>query len=101
MLLLSLSTFSRSIRTSRFDYHWRGCEGTVIGRYQLDPVVKMLATVLATKNQTLDKIVMLCTDDTQNEVKLKTAETEEIISISAFRIFQKTDSCLHEPKLRR
>lgn len=99
VLLLSLSTFSRSIRTSRFDYHWRGCEGTVIGRYQLDPVVKMLATVLATKNQTLDKIVMLCTDDTQNEVKLKTAETEEIISISPLEYFKKQIRAYMNPNL--
>lgn len=99
VLLLSLSTFSRSIRTSKFDYHWRGCEGTVIGRYQLDPVVKMLATVLATKNQTLDKIVMLCTDDTQNEVKLKTAETEEIISISPLEYFKKQIRAYMNPNL--
>ena len=99
VLLLSLSTFSRSIRTSRFDYHWRGCEGTVIGRYQLDPVVKMLATVLATKNQTLDKIVMLCTDDTQNEVKLKTAETDEIISISPLEYFKKQIRAYMNPNL--
>lgn len=100
VLLLSLSTFSRSIRTSKFDYRWRGCEGTVIGRYQLDPVVKMLARVLATKNQTLDKIVMLCTDDTQNEVKLKTAETEEIISISPLEYFKKQICAYMNPNLK-
>ena len=99
VLLLSLSTFSKSIRTSKFDYHWGGCEGTVIGRYQLDPVVKMLATVLAKKNQTLDKIVMLCTDDTQNEVKLKTAETEEIISISPLEYFKKQIRAYMNPNL--
>lgn len=100
VLLLSLSTFNRSIRTSEFDYHWGGCEGTVIGRYQLDPVVKMLATVLAKKNQTLDKIVMLCTSDTQDEVKLKTAETEETISISPLDYFKKQIRNYMNPNLK-
>ena len=88
VLLLSLSTFSPKIKGSVFQYNWGKYNGTVIGRYQLDPVVKMLATVLADKNQTLDKIVMLCTSDTQKEVKLKTAETEEIISISPLEYFK-------------
>ena len=60
----------------------------------------MLATVLADKNQTLDKIVMLCTNDTQKKVKLKTAETEEIISISPLDYFKKQIRNYMNPNLK-
>ena len=100
VLLLSLSTFGKRIQASEFPYHWGEYNGTVIGRYQLDPVVKMLATVLADKNQTLDKIVMLCTNDTQKKVKLKTAETEEIISISPLDYFKKQIRNYMNPNLK-
>lgn len=100
VLLLSLSTFGKRIQASEFPYHLGEYNGTVIGRYQLDPVVKMLATVLADKNQTLDKIVMLCTNDTQKKVKLKTAETEEIISISPLDYFKKQIRNYMNPNLK-
>ena len=74
ILLLALSTFQRSIRKSEFKYNFNGCQGTVIGRYQLDPIPKMLDELLARNNENLDKIIMLCTDKTLKETTVATPE---------------------------
>lgn len=69
VLLLALSTFPRTLRRSEFSYTYNSKKDTVTGRYQLDPVPHMLNDILAQKNQgTLDKIIMLCTDETLEKV---------------------------------
>lgn len=68
VLLLALSTFQNVIRKSTFSYDFCGCKGEVTGRYQLDPIPKMLDELLAQNGENLDRIIMLCTDDTTQKI---------------------------------
>ena len=69
ILLLALSIFPRTLHKSEFSYTYNSKESTVTGHYQLDPVPHMLDEILYQKGQgTLDKIIMLCTDDTLKKV---------------------------------
>ena len=46
VLLLALSTFPGQMKKNKFEYNFNGHQGTVIGRYQLDPIPKMLDYLL-------------------------------------------------------
>lgn len=59
VLLLSLST-AEGLRPSKYSYNGKFFDGN----YQLDPVPRILSDKLASENQTLDKIVILYTDQT-------------------------------------
>ncbi len=76
VLLLSLSTIPPNIRKSEFTHESGRRSGTVIGRYQMDPVPKFLDKLLARKDENLDKIIMLCTKETLTEVEITTPEGE-------------------------
>ena len=78
VLLLALSTLRKNIGKSEFKYNFNGCQGSVIGRYQLDPIPKMLDELLAQTNENLDKIIMLCTDKTLEKVTVTTPESTTI-----------------------
>ena len=78
VLLLALSTLRKNIGKSEFKYNFNGYQGTVIGRYQLDPIPKMLDELLAQTNENLDKIIMLCTDKTLEKVTVTTPESTTI-----------------------
>ena len=87
VLLLALSTLRKNIGKSEFKYNFNGCQGTVIGRYQLDPIPKMLDELLAQTNENLDKIIMLCTDKTLEKVTVTTPESATI-TISPLEYFK-------------
>ena len=90
VLLLALSTFGRNVNPNKFIYvDENGKEDKVIGRYQLDPVPKMLYKTLYQKEQgTLDKIIMLCTSKTLEKVAEVTIGTEKIYDISPIDYFK-------------
>lgn len=88
VLLLALSTFQNTIRKSTFSYDFEGCKGEVIGRYQLDPIPKMLDDILAQRNENLDKIIMLCTDDTMEKIDVIKTPDGELEDISPVEYFQ-------------
>lgn len=73
VLLLALSTFGH-LKESEFKYKTDGDSISVRGRYQLEPIPKMLDELLARKGETLDKIIMLCTEDTRVEKQITTPE---------------------------
>ena len=87
VLLLALSTFPGKMKKNKFEYNFNGYQGTVIGRYQLDPIPKMLDELLAKSNENLDKIIMLCTDKTLKETSITTPENR-IINISPLEYFK-------------
>lgn len=90
VLLLALSTFGRNVNPNKFIYvDENGKEDKVIGRYQLDPVPKMLYKTLYQKEQgTLDKIIMLCTSKTLEKVAEVPIGTEKIYDISPIDYFK-------------
>ena len=90
VLLLALSTFGRNVNPNKFIYvDENGKEDKVIGRYQLDPVPKMLYKTLYQKEQgTLDKIIMLCTSKTMEKVAEVPIGTEKIYDISPIDYFK-------------
>ena len=87
VLLLALSSFQKSIYKSNFRYNLAGCSGQVTGRYQLDPIPKMLDELFSRKKENLDQIIMLCTDKTVMDVPITTPEGEKLI-ISPVKYFQ-------------
>lgn len=90
VLLLALSTFGKNVDPNKFIYvDENGKEDKVIGRYQLDPVPKMLYKTLYQKEQgTLDKIIMLCTSKTLEKVAEVPIGTEKIYDISPIDYFK-------------
>lgn len=88
VLLLALSTFQKVIRKSTFSYDFYGCKGEVTGRYQLDPIPKMLDELLAQNGENLDKIIMLCTDDTTQKIASIQTPEGELKDISPAEYFQ-------------
>lgn len=88
VLLLALSTFQNVIRKSTFSYDFYGCKGEVTGRYQLDPIPKMLDELLAQNGENLDKIIMLCTDDTTQKIASIQTPEGELKDISPAEYFQ-------------
>lgn len=90
VLLLALSTFGRNVSPKEFTYvDENGIEDHVTGRYQLDPVPKMLYKTLYQKEQgTLDKIIMLCTSKTLEKVTEVPIGTEKIYDISPIDYFK-------------
>ena len=88
ILLLALSTFQNVIRKSTFSYDFYGCKGEVTGRYQLDPIPKMLDELLAQNGENLDKIIMLCTDDTTQKIASIQTPEGELKDISPAEYFQ-------------
>lgn len=90
VLLLALSTFGRNVNPNKFIYvDENGKEDKVIGRYQLDPVPKMLYKTLYQKEQgSLDKIIMLCTSKTLEKVAEVPIGTEKIYDISPIDYFK-------------
>lgn len=88
VLLLALSTFQKVIRKSTFSYDFYGCKGEVTGRYQLDPIPKMLDKLLAQNGENLDKIIMLCTDDTTQKIASIQTPEGELKDISPAEYFQ-------------
>ena len=87
VLLLALSTFPGQMKKNKFEYNFNGHQGTVIGRYQLDPIPKMLDELLAESNDNLDKIIMLCTDKTLKETSITTPENI-MMNISPLEYFK-------------
>lgn len=87
VLLLALSTFPGQMKKNKFEYNFNGHQGTVIGRYQLDPIPKMLDELLAESNENLDKIIMLCTDKTLKETSITTPENI-MMNISPLEYFK-------------
>lgn len=80
VLLLALSTFpfSKGIMKSNFQYiNADGSIITVVGRYQLDPVPKLLDELLAGNGETLDRIIILGTEVTRMSVDVTTPEKEK------------------------
>ena len=88
VLLLALSTFQKVIRKSTFSYDFYGCKGEVTGRYQLDPIPKMLDELLAQNGENRDKISMLCTDDTTQKIASIQTPEGELKDISPAEYFQ-------------
>ena len=88
VLLLALSTFQNVVRKSTFSYDFYGCKGEVTGRYQLDPIPKMLDELLAQNGENLDKIIMLCTDDTTQKIASIQTPEGELKDISPAEYFQ-------------
>lgn len=90
VLLLALSTFGKNVNPNEFKYiDENGVEDDVIGRYQLDPVPKMLHNILYQKKHgTLDKIIMLCTSKTLEKIKEIPIGTEKICNISPIDYFK-------------
>lgn len=88
VLLLALSTFQNVIRKSTFSYDFCGCKGEVTGRYQLDPIPKMLDELLAQNGENLDRIIMLCTDDTTQKIASIQTPEGELKDISPAEYFQ-------------
>lgn len=88
VLLLALSTFQKVIRKSTFSYDFYGCKGEVTGRYQLDPIPKMLDELLSQNGENLDKIIMLCTDDTTQKIASIQTPEGELKDISPAEYFQ-------------
>lgn len=90
VLLLALSTFGRNVNPNKFKYiDENGAEADVTGRYQLDPVPKMLHKILYQKKQgTLDKIIMLCTSKTLEKIKEIPIGTEKIYNVSPVEYFK-------------
>lgn len=88
VLLLALSTFQKVIRKSTFSYDFYGYKGEVTGRYQLDPIPKMLDELLAQNGENLDKIIMLCTDDTTQKIASIQTPEGELKDISPAEYFQ-------------
>lgn len=88
VLLLALSTFQKVIRKSTFSYDFYGCKGEVTGRYQLDPIPKMLDELLAQNGENLDKIIMLCTKDTTKKITSIQTPEGELKNISPAKYFQ-------------
>lgn len=106
VLMLSLSTFSfdksiekYKVNTTSFKYG----EEEYIGRYQLDPVPKILSKKLGEKEEHLDYIIALCAkrkDDTVPEVAVERdvsvpigtdengKDIHEVISISPIEYFK-------------
>lgn len=90
VLLLALSTFGKNVNPNEFKYiDENGVEADVTGRYQLDPVPKMLHNILYQKKHgTLDKIIMLCTSKTLEKIKEIPIGTEKICNISPIDYFK-------------
>lgn len=90
VLLLALSTFGKNVNPNKFKYiDENGVEADVTGRYQLDPVPKMLHKILYQKKQgTLDKIIMLCTSKTLEKIKEIPIGTEKIYNVSPVEYFK-------------
>lgn len=74
ILLTAMSTFPKEIKKSIFSYKGQ----TYIGRYQLDPIPKMLSYELAKSGRCLDKILMLCTPKTTEKKMVRTDENQTI-----------------------
>ena len=88
VLLLALSTFGPSLKRTQYTYEMEN-NGHVDGYYQLEPVPKMLAKVLADKQEYLDKVVMLCTKETLDITTVKTPENKQL-TISPAEYFQRS-----------
>lgn len=89
VLLLALSTFGSFLKSTQYSCETAGITDQVDGYYQLEPVPKMLAKLLADSKEYLDKIVMLCTKETLNIATVKTPEGK-VLTISPVEYFQRS-----------
>lgn len=89
VLLLALSTFGSFLKSTQYSCETAGITDQVDGYYQLEPVPKMLAKLLADGKEYLDKIVMLCTKETLNIATVKTPEGK-VLTISPVEYFQRS-----------
>jgi len=75
VLIMAMSTISPNVRTTMFSYKTKdGKAGSVIGRYQLDPIPKMLSIELGKVGECLDRVIMLCTEKVKEETTFTTEE---------------------------
>ena len=77
VLLLALSTFT-SLRYTNYLYDFDGTTGNVNGYYQLEPIPKMLEKLLADKKEYLDRIVMLCTQETLKTTNVPAPDNKQL-----------------------
>lgn len=88
VLLLALSTFKGDPKSvsvldeSEYKFEAAKLEGNYY--YQMEPVVQVLSKLLEKKNQKLDKIVMLCSDETKKSKEIEKNGERESISPLAF-----------------
>ncbi len=101
VLLLAMSTLP-SIKVCSYTYH--NGEQDIQGKYisSLEPIPKLLAEILAHKNEKLDAIYVLNTKQTTDELRknlqeeiINYADTQE--NYSAYTYFVERCSCLIEP----
>ena len=88
VLLLALSTFGRSLRSTNYLYDFEGTAGEVEGYYQLEPIPKMLEKLLANKKEYLDKVVMLCTKETLAAATVPAPQNKQL-TVSPVEYFQR------------
>lgn len=77
VLLLALSTFT-SLKYTNYLYDFDGTTGNVNGYYQLEPIPKMLEKLLADKKEYLDRIVMLCTQETLKTTNVPAPDNKQL-----------------------
>ena len=80
VLLLALSTFPLSKKITKSEFQYANADGSnipVIGRYQLDPVPKLLDRIFADRGESLDRIIMLGTEVTRKPIEITTPEKEK------------------------
>lgn len=75
VILLSMSTLPQTIKTNKFEYFDGKGTRLFLGKSQLTPDTKTILSILDSKNEGIDRIVILATKEA-NEIKERTLEDE-------------------------
>lgn len=76
VILLSMSTLPQTIKTNKFEYREGEEKRTFLGKSQLTPDTKTILSILDSKNEGIDRIVILATKEA-NEIKERILEDED------------------------